>query len=201
VSATDPRRVPIIACVVLCLLTFHASSAALASTNGLHGTREPHFERLPGSAELRDPRIGISRATLPGFSGSRHTAVWSATTDTHSAVSRVTLRILTLSATTRSGASSSIARERYWLGTWGSGLNRYDPVTEQFIRYRYDPADPSSLSDDHVRSLSEDRKGNLWVGTTNGMNELDRRTGQFHRYLYEPQTGGFRRPGCAYCHP
>src|SRR5512133_2452295 len=43
-----------------------------------------------------------------------------------------------------------------WIGTWGGGLNRYDPVTEQFIRFQHDPDNPASISDDTVTTLKID---------------------------------------------
>src|SRR5215211_2265369 len=43
-----------------------------------------------------------------------------------------------------------------WVGTWGGGLNRFDPVTETFVRYRNDPSEPSSINHDTVTSIKED---------------------------------------------
>ena len=55
-----------------------------------------------------------------------------------------------------------------WVGTWGGGLNHFDPRTGVFTRYRHDPGDLTSLSNDQVRTIYEDRQGTLWVGTLNG---------------------------------
>jgi len=70
-----------------------------------------------------------------------------------------------------------------WFGTEG-GLNKYDGY--QFIVYKHDPDDPTTLSDDFVSSIYEDRDGNLWVGTRNGLNRFDRATGTFTRYQHDP---------------
>lgn len=63
------------------------------------------------------------------------------------------------------------------------GLNRYHPETETFTRYLHDPGNPNSLSDNRVRAIFEDSKGNFWVGSmgNEGLQRLDRRTGQFTR--------------------
>ena len=62
-----------------------------------------------------------------------------------------------------------------WIGTWGSGLNCFDPQTGKFTHYLYDPSDPNSLSDNRVRSLFEDSVGRLWFGTAQGgLNQFDR---------------------------
>ncbi|HMQ33025.1 MAG TPA: two-component regulator propeller domain-containing protein, partial [Chloroflexaceae bacterium] len=74
-----------------------------------------------------------------------------------------------------------------WIGTFASGLNRYDPRSEQFTLFRHDPADPTSLSSDAVRAIYEDDAGALWVGTLGGgLNRLDRDTGRFTHYRHNP---------------
>jgi ligand-binding sensor domain-containing protein len=52
-----------------------------------------------------------------------------------------------------------------WVGTWGGGLNRFDPRTEQSTTYLPDPANPNSLGYDRVQTIFEDRAGYLWIGT------------------------------------
>ena len=44
-----------------------------------------------------------------------------------------------------------------WIGTWGGGLNRFDPTTESFVRYATDPADPTTLRDKRIQTIFEDR--------------------------------------------
>ncbi|NTU79927.1 MAG: GAF domain-containing protein [Chloroflexales bacterium] len=74
-----------------------------------------------------------------------------------------------------------------WIGTFASGLNRYDPRSERFTLYRHDRADPASLSNDAVRAIHEDAAGTLWVGTLGGgLNQLDRATGRFTHYRHDP---------------
>jgi PAS domain S-box-containing protein len=68
-----------------------------------------------------------------------------------------------------------------WFGTYGGGLNRYDPRTGRFAVFRHDPGDPYSLSNDVVYSLTIDRQGTLWAGTEDGLNRCE-----------DPVTGRFR---------
>ncbi len=44
---------------------------------------------------------------------------------------------------------------RLWVGTWG-GLDLYDAERQAFVHYRHDPDDPSSLSDNRVRAITEE---------------------------------------------
>jgi len=71
------------------------------------------------------------------------------------------------------------ARGNLWVGT-GSGLNRLDPESGRFTRFRHDEQDAASLSSDDVLSILQDRTGTLWLGTHGGgLNRLvpDSRTG------------------------
>jgi len=84
-----------------------------------------------------------------------------------------------------------------WIGTDGGGLNKLIPKDSErsrasFIRYLNDPNDPSSLSNNFIRVIYEDRSGTLWIGTVNGgLNKLvpsDREGAEvtFTRYLNDP---------------
>ena len=55
-----------------------------------------------------------------------------------------------------------------WIGTWGSGLNMFDPNTEKFYQYKHNSCNPKSIRYDIVMSLFTDRSGNLWKGTWGG---------------------------------
>ena len=62
-----------------------------------------------------------------------------------------------------------------WIGTWGGGLNKFNPATEQFIHFKHNPNDPNSLSNDRVQALyrSALRPSELWIGTYGGgLNKL-----------------------------
>ena len=74
-----------------------------------------------------------------------------------------------------------------WIGTWGGGLNRFDPQTERATNYMPKPQDSSSLSSDRVQTVFEDRQHTLWIGTGNGgLNKFDRQTQKFTRYQNDP---------------
>jgi ligand-binding sensor domain-containing protein len=66
------------------------------------------------------------------------------------------------------------------------GLNRFDKTTGKFTRYVHDPGDPGSISNNKVRAILEDSKGNFWVGTAgDGLQTLNRNTGIFAHYYYD----------------
>lgn len=74
-----------------------------------------------------------------------------------------------------------------WLEDTSGGLNRYLPETESFERYMHDPDDPTSITNNKVRAIFEDSKGNFWIGTAgDGLHTLDKNTGIFTHYPYNP---------------
>ena len=74
-----------------------------------------------------------------------------------------------------------------WVGTFGGGLNRYDPETERFTRFRHDPEDDNSLGSDYVRSIYRDRAGALWVGAlADGLDRYDPQADRWTHYRPDP---------------
>jgi signal transduction histidine kinase/ligand-binding sensor domain-containing protein/DNA-binding response OmpR family regulator len=56
---------------------------------------------------------------------------------------------------------------KIWVAT-RNGLSIYDEQKNVFTTYHHDSADFTSLNDDSVWSLMEDKTGNVWVGTYSG---------------------------------
>jgi signal transduction histidine kinase/ligand-binding sensor domain-containing protein len=70
-----------------------------------------------------------------------------------------------------------------WIGTRG-GMVLHDG--HSFEVFDHDVADPTSLSDNTVRTIYEDREGTLWLGTTaGGLNRLDRASWTFEHFRYD----------------
>lgn len=68
-----------------------------------------------------------------------------------------------------------------WFGTM-YGLVRWDG--REYRTFRHDPDDSTSLSHDDVVSITEDSRGDLWIGTWGGGADLyDRARGRFVRFL------------------
>ncbi len=74
---------------------------------------------------------------------------------------------------------------RIYLATQNHGLLRADLSARRFIRWRSNPADSQSLSNDALLSLAQDpaQYNHLWIGTFgSGLCRLDKLTGQIRRF-------------------
>ena len=74
-----------------------------------------------------------------------------------------------------------------WLATV-KGLYSLDPATGTIRQYLHHPHDPSSLSNNDVKSSGEDREGRFWVATSGHLDEFDRRTGKVTRDISLPEA-------------
>jgi ligand-binding sensor domain-containing protein len=70
-----------------------------------------------------------------------------------------------------------------WHGGHNTGLIMQDTRTGSVKKYTHNPRDPSSISDNSVYNILEDRQGILWIGSENGLNRFDRQKGTFSHYL------------------
>ncbi|QTD48271.1 sensor histidine kinase [Sulfidibacter corallicola] len=72
---------------------------------------------------------------------------------------------------------------RIWIGTWGGGLNLFDPADETFTTYQNRPSDPDLLAENRIQSLFLDDRHRLWVGTySKGIDRFDPASGRFIHY-------------------
>lgn len=75
------------------------------------------------------------------------------------------------------------SKHQLWVGTLGGGLNVMDPVTHRFRRF---PQVPSK----YISALLEDKAGNLWIGTSEGLDVRNGQTGAFKHYSNVPSVSG-----------
>ena len=77
----------------------------------------------------------------------------------------------------------SIIQDKYgfmWFGTM-YGLIRYDGV--DYLKFKHDPDDTNSISNDDIVSIFEADNGDLWLGTYNGgLNRYIRSQNKFKRF-------------------
>ncbi len=73
-------------------------------------------------------------------------------------------------------------RKTLWIGTGSAGLCVLDLEKDRFSYFNAVPDNPDSLSHNTVRTIFEDQKGDIWLGTEGGgLNRFDGK--RFNRYV------------------
>lgn len=78
-----------------------------------------------------------------------------------------------------------------WIGTDGSGLDKFDPKKGTFVHYRSNRYNQFSIICDTIRTVLEDKNGNIWVGTKGGLSKYDTTTQKFTNFksiLNDPRS-------------
>ena len=70
-----------------------------------------------------------------------------------------------------------------WIGSYLGGLQRYNPLTNDFDYFKNNPNDPHSIAGNDIRSITEDSSGDLWVATHRlGVDRFDPKKKIFYHY-------------------
>ncbi|WP_028306374.1 ligand-binding sensor domain-containing protein [Desulfitibacter alkalitolerans] len=81
-----------------------------------------------------------------------------------------------------------------WIGTYRSGLYRYNKLSGDLRQYNYINSHNYTLSDNLVFALLYDSKGRLWAGTNNGLNLL--LPGEENFKIYHRVPGDYNQIAC-----
>jgi signal transduction histidine kinase/ligand-binding sensor domain-containing protein len=74
-----------------------------------------------------------------------------------------------------------------WIGTLGSGLDRFDPFSHTFTHFRHEPGNNSSICNDSITVIKEDREGNILLGTCGGFSVYHKESRKFTNYFFNPK--------------
>ena len=72
-----------------------------------------------------------------------------------------------------------------WCSAIFLGLHCLNPKTGTFKHFTPNTDDPNSLSSKMITDILKDKKGFLWVATSNGLNRLDINSGKFTRFQHD----------------
>lgn len=76
------------------------------------------------------------------------------------------------------------SKGNYWVGCFiDGGIVKIDPNKRTIENYRNKKEDKTSISSNNIRSIVEDKNGNIYIGTSYGLNKLNESNNTFERYL------------------
>ena len=76
------------------------------------------------------------------------------------------------------------SKGNYWVGCFiDGGLVKIDPNKRTIENYRNKKEDKTYISSNNIRSIVEDKNGNIYIGTSYGLNKLNESNNTFERYL------------------
>lgn len=74
-----------------------------------------------------------------------------------------------------------------WIGTWGGGLNRFNPANKAFRSLRTNHLKTNTLSHPAIRAIKELQNGNIWFGSfVNGIDVFDPKYGVIRGFRPDP---------------
>jgi len=73
------------------------------------------------------------------------------------------------------------SKDRMWVGTFGGGAYLYLPKENRFVHYLASD-DKFTLNHNEAETITEDKLGNIWIGTDNGLSKL------LDNQHYEPEN-------------
>lgn len=76
-----------------------------------------------------------------------------------------------------------------WIGTWGSGIFKYDVQARKITQFKGSPEDPKTLNDNFIFYVYMDKANRMWCCTSTGLHLLENaETGAFRRFVKDPDN-------------
>jgi ligand-binding sensor domain-containing protein/signal transduction histidine kinase len=73
----------------------------------------------------------------------------------------------------------------YWIGTYGGGLNQFNPANGKFKRYPINSGQQDNFNIENLMTIEEDSDGIIWLGSYGGsLTSFDRKQNKFKRYSF-----------------
>ena len=76
-----------------------------------------------------------------------------------------------------------------WVATW-DGLNMYDGTNFSRISTIVKKSDFKNIGSNVIQNITEDKRGNIWISTIEGISRYEKRTGKFSNYFYNRNQQG-----------
>ncbi|TAE21521.1 MAG: hypothetical protein EAZ92_16860 [Candidatus Kapaibacterium sp.] len=175
-------------------LFFLSTATAFAQKNSSY---LPLPLRSPSQVQFRVYSLeqGLSQSSVMGIVQDKRGFVWLATEEGVNRFDAYSFRIFR----NESGDSSSISDSyttslcvdvhgTVWVGTLASGICAYEPHSERFVSYRYQPNNSRAISSNNIKAILQSRiNTSMWIATGDGgINAFNPSTRIFTRFLHNP---------------
>jgi ligand-binding sensor domain-containing protein len=136
---------------------------------------------------------GLSNNTVISIVQDSKGFMWFGTDDGLNKYDGQTFRILKPDFKNKKSISHNIAKVLFedhagniWIGTDGGGLNKFDPISEEFTSYYAEEGNLTGLNHNNITAIAEQDNRYLWIGTYGGgLNRLDLSNNTFEHFLNE----------------
>ncbi|MGQ1945746.1 hybrid sensor histidine kinase/response regulator transcription factor [Geofilum sp. OHC36d9] len=75
--------------------------------------------------------------------------------------------------------------EGLWVSNYPNGAYFYNFETNKFTQFIHNPLNINTISNNNVRQILEDKHGNIWFGTRNGLNLLKKGSQEIKHFFHE----------------
>lgn len=82
------------------------------------------------------------------------------------------------------------SKNNLWIGTRLGGLTKYHQPSNTWTTYRNDKENITSLANDEILVIIEDKKGRIWVGTEDGLSVYRDKTDDFYSFKFDNKKEG-----------
>ncbi len=86
-------------------------------------------------------------------------------------------------ASNKTTAIAEDAHGNIWIGTYGRGVDRYDPGKNLFTHFIHSATDSTSLVDNLVWSIYNDRQNKIWISTNQGISVFNEKAENFSNFF------------------
>jgi ligand-binding sensor domain-containing protein len=140
-----------------------------------------------------DNKNGLSNNTVLTIIQDKKGFMWFGTDDGLNRYDGHTFKVFKPDFKNKKGISHNIAKILFedhagniWIGTDGGGLNKFDPVTEEFTNFYSEEGNAKGLSHSNITSIAETKDNYLWIGTYGGgLNRLNLTSYTFDHFVTE----------------
>jgi signal transduction histidine kinase/ligand-binding sensor domain-containing protein/DNA-binding response OmpR family regulator len=142
---------------------------------------QPIFQKI-------DQSKGLSSSRITGIIKEKNGFIWISTQNGLNRYDGHSVRVYNKrNSNIESNDISSLyldSRNRIWFTSYGSGLNLYDKLNDQFISFKNSKNNKYSIISNKVNTIIENSKGLFWIGTEKGLCLFDYNLNKFYRYIY-----------------